>query len=488
MPGIGVAMQLTEFDHQGIIERNRRECSPFFDQLRWIDPSEAPRMEDERRELLDFLSKRALTAFNRTMPYVSGLSPGCRLCGEGFWSCLFINNICNARCFYCPSPQDKTDQPGTSTLTFTHPGDYVDYLERFGFRGGSISGGEPFMTFDRTLSFVAGIKRRLGARIYLWLYTNGILATPEKLARLRDAGLDEIRFNIGASGFSLEGVSKAVGLIPRVTVEVPAVPERLDLLAGLIPRMYELGVSFLNLHQIRCTAFNYPKLIERGYTFAHGPLIGVVESELAALRLLSHAAGQGIGMGVNYCSLIYRHRFQTRAARLRWAAFLRRGHEDLTDAGMIRSLSAAADPGLLSRLREACPAGEGSPVSEQNGRVLFGRALLDLPGPPLKGLRVSNHHASIHPGVTYRNTYREVRFNARKTVVLERVQTGPAIELDPAEIQAFRAVTGGDCSPPEDPEALLRRFPELGQTPDARGKWAAILYAERFRPGLLEYY
>lgn len=488
VPGIGFAMQLTEFDHQGIIENNRRDCSPFFDQLRWIGPAEALRMEDERRELLDFLSTRALTAFNRTKPYVSGLSPGCRLCGEGSWSCLFINNICNARCFYCPSPQDKTDQPGTSTLIFTHPGDYVDYLERFGFRGASISGGEPFMTFDRTLSFVAGIKRRLGARIYLWLYTNGILSTPEKIARLRDAGLDEIRFNIGAAGFSLDSVSKAVGLIPCVTVEIPAVPECLDLLTGLMPQMCELGVNFLNLHQIRCTAFNYPKLLERGYTLAHGPLIGVVESELAALRLLSHAAGQGIGMGVNYCSLIYRHRFQTRAARLKWAAHLRKEHEDLTDAGMIRSLSVPTDPGLLSRLREACPAGEGSPVSEQNARIFFGRALLDLPGLSLKGLRVSYHHPSIHPRVTYRNTYCEVRLNAKKTVVLERVQSGPAIELDPTGIEVFRAVTGGDCFSAECPEALLRRYPELGQAKGAREKWTAILHAERLRPGLLEYY
>ncbi len=488
MPGTGVAMQLTEFDHEGIIERNMRECSPFSEQLQWIDPSEAPRLEDERRELLDLLSKRALTAFNGTKPYVSGLSPGCRLCGEGSWSCLFINNVCNARCFYCPSPQDKNDQPGTSTLVFTHPGDYVDYLERFGFKGASISGGEPFMTFDRTLSFVAGVKRRFGAKIHLWLYTNGILATPEKLARLRDAGLDEIRFNIGATGFSLEGVSKAIGLIPCVTVEVPAVPERMELLAGLMPRMCELGVSFLNLHQIRCTAFNCPKLIERGYTLAHGPFIGVVESELTALRLLCGAVEQGIGMGVNYCSLIYRHRFQTRAARLRWANLMKREYEDITDAGMIRSLSAPADSGVLGRLLEACPEGQGARVSEQNDRIFFGRAHLDLPGLELEGLRVSYHHTSIHPRVTYRNAYREVRLNARKTVILERAQAGPAIELDPAEIQAFKAVTGGDCSPPGDPESLLRRFPELGRIPGARGKWAAILHAERIRPGLLEYY
>ena len=483
-------MQLTELDHQGLIEKTRQDFAPFYDRLRWITPADAQRFDRERRELLDALSLQAFFTFNRTKPYTRRLSPGCRLCGEGSWSCLFINNVCNAQCFYCPSEQQTVDEPGTNTLTFRRPEEYVDYLEYFGFTGASISGGEPFMTFDKTLSFAAAIKRHFQDRIYLWLYTNGILAAPDKLAQLRDAGLDEIRFNIGAADFSLEHVQRAVGVIPCVTIEIPAVPERADLLTRLIPEMRERGVDYLNLHQIRCTAFNHSRLASRGYTFVHGPFSGVAESELAALRLIEYTTGEGIDLGVNYCSLIYRHRFQARAFRHRWARHLKKEYEDITGTGMIRSMSAAAEPAVLQRIRVVCAAGQGDGASflERQGRLFFSRALMDRVAGIGKDLRVSYHFPLIHPGVTYRNTFREIRLGSGKTVVLERTPMAPDIALSSEEGAAFRALTGTDTAFPDDLDALFRLFPGIGRTPEAEGRWKAILQAERLRSGLLEYY
>ncbi len=483
-------MQLTELDHQGLIEKTRQDFAPFYNRLHWISPSDARRFDRERREVLDALSPRALFAFNRTKPYTRRLSPGCRLCGEGSWSCLFINNICNARCFYCPSEQQTVDEPGTNTLTFRHPEDYVDYLEYFGFTGASISGGEPFMTFEKTLSFAAAIKRHFQDRIYLWLYTNGILATPDRLAQLRDAGLDEIRFNIGAADFSLEHVQRAVSVIPHVTIEIPAVPERLDLLTRLIPEMRERGVDFLNLHQIRCTAFNHSRLASRGYTFVHGPFTGVAESELAALKLLQHTAEEGIDLGVNYCSLIYRHRFQARAFRHRWARHLKKDYEDITGTGMIRSISAAADPAVLQRIREVCANGQGDGGSflEKKGRLFFSRALMDRVEGLGKDLRVSYHFTSIHPRVTYRNTFREIRLGSGEKVVLERAPMTPDIALSREEGAAFRALTGECEAFPDGLDALFRLFPGIGRTPETEERWETILQAERIRSGLLEYY
>ena len=72
-------------------------------------------------------------AFKGTKPHIGSLSPGCRICGEGGWSCLFINGKCNCRCFYCPSPQDETGVPTTHRVAFARPADYAAYLDRFGF-------------------------------------------------------------------------------------------------------------------------------------------------------------------------------------------------------------------------------------------------------------------------------------------------------------------------------------------------------------------
>lgn len=59
------------------------------------------------------------------------------------------------------------------------------------------------MTPERSIAFVRAIKDRFGPNMHVWLYTNGTLATTDILMKLRDAGLDEIRFDIGAINYNL---------------------------------------------------------------------------------------------------------------------------------------------------------------------------------------------------------------------------------------------------------------------------------------------
>jgi pyruvate formate-lyase activating enzyme-like uncharacterized protein len=62
------------------------------------------------------------------------------------------------------------------------------------------------------------IKTRVDRPVFAWLYTNGILASQEKLKALRDGGLDEIRFDVSANGYCLKSLEQALHVIPRVTV------------------------------------------------------------------------------------------------------------------------------------------------------------------------------------------------------------------------------------------------------------------------------
>ena len=58
------------------------------------------------------------------------------------------------------------------------------------------------------------------------MYTNGILADVSKFRKLAAAGLNEIRFDIGATTYGLDKVKLAKGILPNVTIEIPAVPEQ----------------------------------------------------------------------------------------------------------------------------------------------------------------------------------------------------------------------------------------------------------------------
>ena len=133
---------------------NREVYADFYNELNFAGPEELLEAEQKRGQLLQFLNERAEWGYKGSKVDCSRLSPGCRLCGSGSWSCLFINGICNANCFYCPTPQNEVEEPTTQTITFPNVEDYIDYLRTFGFKGVSISGGEPLLTFEKTVHFI----------------------------------------------------------------------------------------------------------------------------------------------------------------------------------------------------------------------------------------------------------------------------------------------------------------------------------------------
>ena len=127
-----------------LVNKNRLQFSEYSN-LRWLNSY----MATEAQEIKDKLAENPLQKwlFKKTKPYHQQISEGCKLCGEGFWSCLFITNKCNASCFYCPSPQLKDETPATQSLLFETAESYADYINHFGFRGVSFSGGEPLLVF-----------------------------------------------------------------------------------------------------------------------------------------------------------------------------------------------------------------------------------------------------------------------------------------------------------------------------------------------------
>jgi pyruvate formate-lyase activating enzyme-like uncharacterized protein len=327
-------------NQQRQIESNRREYGLRYNLLTFAGPERLAAANAERKELLQWLDDYAFFGYAGTKVNCSGLSPGCRCCGDGGWSCLFVNGRCNGRCFYCPTAQDDDGPPVTNGLAFTNPEEYAAYVAALGFSGVSISGGEPLMTPDLTLAYLSAVRKRCGDDIHLWLYTNGTLLTADLCSRLRDAGLNEIRFDLGAVRYHLKKLRLAVGRIPTVTVEIPAVPEDEELLRLKLVEMAEAGVNHLNLHQIRLTPYNFGPLTERGYTFLHGEKVTLLDSELCALRTVRFGLEQGIPLPVNYCSFPYKRRFQHAAARRRAALAVCVSGEVVTEPGYLRTLSA----------------------------------------------------------------------------------------------------------------------------------------------------
>lgn len=315
-----------------LLTNNKNDFSQFPD-IKWVNPYMAEAYQQQRAALLQELDRQPL--FKDTKPYHGHISKGCRICGAGKWSCLFITNQCNANCFYCPAPQQNDELPSTQGLDFSNPGDYAAYINHFRFEGVSFSGGEPLLYFERTLQYLKTLRQQCDPDLYIWMYTNGMLADAAKLQALAAEHLNEIRFDIGATGFGLDKVRLAKGIIPVVTIEIPSVPEEKDRIIALLPRMLEAGVTNLNLHHLRLTKHNAAKLVKRGYHILSAERPLVIESEMAALEIIQAAQKAGLDIGINYCSFHFKNRFQKAGYRRMLAQTIVPG-ACITENGYIR--------------------------------------------------------------------------------------------------------------------------------------------------------
>lgn len=472
-----------KFDPEQFTATNHQEFSEVLDSMTWLTQDQAEKASDVRESLLKAIFEKPDTSagwlFGKTKLYTHEISPGCRLCGQGDWSCLFINNICNARCFYCPDHQAVAGIPVTNSLEFKNPADYSDYINACGIKGVSFSGGEPFMTFDRVTNFLKTLRKSVKHPLYIWMYTNGILVTPDKLAELRDLGLDEIRFDISANDYALDKMRMAVGNIPHVTVEIPAIPDDIDRMKGLAQTLYDDGVNYLNLHQIRCTPFNAAKLVRRGYTFLHGPKVTVLDTELAALTLIRHTIDASIRLPINYCSYIYRYQYQSAGARRRSALFMKKAYEEITGPGFLRSFSLAGPEERLAAVHNRLSETGVPPESwkyEKAGKRLFFSASL-WPAIDMSGClpMVSYFTTNLRQQVSYRNPFKEIKLNAKQKLIAEKKTEAKDISISQSLAMEFqRRISGAD---PDSPDRTDR-------TPD----WDLVRDWEEPREGLVNYY
>ncbi len=468
-------------DTQRLIEKIRTDYADIYDTMRWLSPGEADKFTEKRNRLISKIEAypKARWEFSGTKLIARDLSPGCQLCGTGKWSCLFINNICNAQCFYCPASQTQASQPATGRLEFSDPLDYADYVEAFGINGVSFSGGEPLIHFERVMAFLTTLRKKISRPLYIWMYTNGILASDDKFKALADAGLDEIRFDISANEYRLEGLEKAVGIIPKVTVEIPAVPEDLDRFKPMLGNLASAGVDFLNLHQIRCTRFNCKKLSDRGYTFVHGPGVTVLETELAALELVLYTLEHEILLPVNYCAFTFRNQFQRAGAQKRNADQIKASHESITATGQIRTTTLAGSTESIDRIQSRLIQMNTSPALWQRtakGDQLHIHAdLLSALDTKTLELRIRHSGTSLGPSVSYTNAFKKVDLNCACTVVVERFPRHKGIALTDEQIPWYISyyLEGN----PQDPKAP--HFQEAARVLD--------LY-EVFSPGLAPYF
>ncbi|MFA4999624.1 MAG: radical SAM protein [Parcubacteria group bacterium] len=196
--------------------------------------------------------------------HIGKISPGCRGCFTPELSTgMQIGSQCMCQCPYCyydPARQEHTQAEIDRMLADV-------FLKSLNPNWRPIivalqSSGETLLYLDQLEKFVKIIREteiKKGLNTYFYVYTNGILVNKENLARMKDWGVQELRFHIAASNFS-EDVYKNLELAVREgftgTVELPSLPHYRDKLLGSLPRLNDMGVKHLDLVECQVTNFN----------------------------------------------------------------------------------------------------------------------------------------------------------------------------------------------------------------------------------------
>ncbi len=235
---------------------------------------------------------------------------GCRSCllGTGL-SAIRKTNKCNIECKFCYNYGELDCQPPIGEGMWEIGGtkfriEDLDLLLSIGNRPTGISYVylEPFMEIDQ---YYAIIQKFRQARIHQHMYTNGLLANEENLKALGEAGLDELRFNLGATNCSdrvIENIRIAKKYIPKVGIETPMTPELFETFLKKKAAILSTGVDFMNCAELHLNPNNIGNYEgENMYICRQGYLSPIFSRELT-LKFMKIASEERWPMLVHDCS------------------------------------------------------------------------------------------------------------------------------------------------------------------------------------------
>ena len=235
---------------------------------------------------------------------------GCLSCllGTGL-SAVRKTNRCNARCRFCydygcldsvpPVGEGMWEIGGTKFYEEDLP--LLFSIQKLP-TGISYVYLEPFMEIEK---YYGVIRRFHDAGIHQHMYTNGINANRENLKALADAGLDELRFNLGATNCAeqvLENMRVAAEFLPAVGIETPMTPEFFDTFLQKKERILSSGIRFMNCAELHLNENNIDNYAGENLYMCRQGYISPIWSRDLTLKLMRIASEEKWPILVHDCS------------------------------------------------------------------------------------------------------------------------------------------------------------------------------------------
>lgn len=235
---------------------------------------------------------------------------GCRSClmGTGL-SAIRKTNKCNLECPFCYNYGELHCVPPIGEGLWEIGG--TKFYERDIELLLSISGKptgvsyvylEPFMEIEKYYGIIGKFR---AAGVHQHMYTNGTLATRENLRALGEAGLDELRFNLGATNCAdrvIESIAEAKRFIPQVGIETPMTPQFYETFLEKKDKILGTGLDFINCAELHLNANNIGNYEGENMYISRLGYISPVWSRELTLRLMGRACEERWDIAVHDCS------------------------------------------------------------------------------------------------------------------------------------------------------------------------------------------
>lgn len=268
-------------------------------------------VEKERAEKIKAM-KNVQTLGGRTLAAgnVSKFPRGCVSCltGTGL-SAIRRTNRCNLRCKFCYDYGEMDNQPPVGDGLFEIGGtkfykEDIDLLLQLQKKPTGVSYVylEPFLEIEEYYPVVASFHK---AGVYQHMYTNGTLATEENLKALGEAGLDELRFNLGASDAAdavIENIARAKKYIRYVGIETPMTPAFYEVFQQKKEKILKTGLDFINCAELHLNPNNIDNYYGENMYMTRLGYLSPVFSRDISLKMLQQAEEENWDIAVHDCS------------------------------------------------------------------------------------------------------------------------------------------------------------------------------------------
>jgi len=262
------------------------------------------------------------------------IARGCSLCVKGEKLVLFVTGLCPRHCFYCPISEQKwaKDVVYANEWKIKKDSEIIKEARLTNAKGAGITGGDPLARIDRVVRYIKMLKNEFGKNFHIHLYTPLELITEEKLKKMYDAGLDEIRIHPNIFDKRLW---HKIDLVRKfnwsIGVEIPAIPNAKKETIELI-EFFKNKIDFLNINELEISDTNAQELLKKGFLPRDNLSYGVKGSQELAFEIMKKYSRE---LNIHYCTTTLKDKVQLAKRIKKRARNVAKKYDYVTNEGML---------------------------------------------------------------------------------------------------------------------------------------------------------